>query len=108
MTIVGPGGIGKTQLALAVGKEELAKTNFPDGLYFVSLAPLSEPAAIIPAIAEAVGYPFQNDGRSPQQQLFDYCQQKTMLLLLDNFEHLLDGATLIADLLQQAPRGGSF
>ncbi|MBV7339896.1 helix-turn-helix domain-containing protein [Chloroflexi bacterium TSY] len=103
LTIVGPGGIGKTQLALAVAQEQVANTSFPDGVYFVSLAPLSEPAAIIPAIAEAAGYPFQNDGRSSEQQLFDYCQQKTMLLLLDNFEHLLDGATLIADLLQQAP-----
>lgn len=108
LTITGPGGIGKTRLALAAAAEQLAKANFPDGIYFVSLTPLSDPEAIIPTIAEATGYPFQADKRPPRQQLFDYLRHKSILLLLDNVEHLLradqaDGATFVADLLQKAP-----
>lgn len=106
LTITGPGGIGKTRLALAAAAEQLAGANFPDGIYFVSLTPLSDPETIIPAIAEATGYPFQADKRPPQQQLFDYLRHKSILLLLDNVEHLLradqsDGATFVADLLQK-------
>jgi predicted ATPase/DNA-binding SARP family transcriptional activator len=108
LTITGPGGIGKTRLALAVAQEQVAKANFPDGIYFVPLAALSEPEAIIPAIAEATGYPFQADKRSTRQQVADFLSQKSILLLLDSFEHLLlkgqtDGALLVADFLQQAP-----
>jgi predicted ATPase/DNA-binding SARP family transcriptional activator len=108
LTIVGPGGIGKTRLALTAAEDQLSKTNFPDGIYFVSLTSLSEPEAIFPAIAGAAGFPFQTDQRTPQQQISDYLSQKSMLLLLDNFEHLIledqpDGAALVADLLQRAP-----
>ncbi|NKQ37384.1 MAG: hypothetical protein HF973_17435 [Chloroflexi bacterium] len=85
------------------------KVSKPDGVYFVPLTSLAAPEAIIPAIAEAVGFPFQSDNRPPRQQLFDYLHPKSMLLLLDNFEHLLgngqsDGATLAADLLGHAPQ----
>lgn len=108
LTITGPGGIGKTRLALAAAAEQLAQTNFPDGVYFVPLAPLSDPEALVPAMAEAIGYPFQADKRSPRQQIVDFLGHKSILLLLDNFEHLLrahdgDGADLVADLLQRAP-----
>jgi predicted ATPase/DNA-binding SARP family transcriptional activator len=107
LTIVGPGGIGKTRLSLAVAADQVSKGNFPDGIYFVSLTSLSEPEAIFPAIAEAAGFPFQPDQRSPRQQISDYLSRKSMLLLLDNFEHLIladppDGATLVADLLHRA------
>lgn len=108
LTITGPGGIGKTRLALAAVAEQLTKANFPNGIYFVPLSSLSDPEAIIPAIAQAAGYPFQADKRPPRQQLFDFLRHKSVLLLLDNVEHLLradqsDGATLVADLLQEAP-----
>jgi predicted ATPase/DNA-binding SARP family transcriptional activator len=109
LTIVGPGGIGKTRLALAAAADQLPKPNFPDGIYFVSLTSLSEPDAVFPAIAEATGYPFQTDQRSPRQQISDYLSRKSMLLLLDNFEQFLladqpDGTKLVADLLQRAPQ----
>ncbi|HFQ92651.1 MAG TPA: tetratricopeptide repeat protein, partial [Anaerolineae bacterium] len=109
LTILGPGGIGKTRLALAAAADLVEKEVFPDGVYFVPLTSLAAPEAIIPAIAEAVGFPFQSDNRPPRQQLFDYLRSRNMLLLLDNFEHLLadeqpDGATLAADLLRHAPQ----
>ncbi|HSM58923.1 MAG TPA: BTAD domain-containing putative transcriptional regulator [Candidatus Sulfomarinibacteraceae bacterium] len=109
VTITGPGGSGKTRLALASAAAQVVRSNFADGVYFVPLAPLSDPEAIVPAIAEAAGYPFQPDKRSPRQQVFDFLSQKSMLLLLDNFEHLLgeeqaDGAAFVADLLQHAPQ----
>ena len=106
LTIVGPGGIGKTQLALEAGRAVQAA--FVDGAYFVPLAPVSagdETSAgeeIMFAIAQSIGLHFyhQSDTR---QQLFEYLQRKEMLLLLDNFEHLLDGATLLADIIEAAP-----
>ena len=109
VSILGPGGIGKTRLALAVAADLAASGAFPDGVYFMPLTPLTAPEEIVPVIAEAVGFPFQTDGRRPRQQLFDYLRSKNMLLLLDNFEHLLgngqsDGATLAADLLGHAPQ----
>jgi len=109
LTTMGPGGIGKTRLALAAAADLAESGAFPDGVYFVPLASLAAPEEIVPAIAEAVGFPFQADGRRPRQQLFDYLRPKTMLLLLDNFEHLLaedqpDGAALAADLLSHAPQ----
>ena len=104
VTIVGAGGVGKTRLALAAATMEINKTNFPDGIYFISLIPLSEPEALISAIAETVGYPLQSDQRSPQQQLFDYFCHKRLLLVLDNFEHLLVSRTFVADLLRHAPQ----
>lgn len=108
LTITGPGGIGKTRLALAAAHRQLSQPLFPDGVYFVPLAPLSEPEAIVPAVAEAAGYPFQTDQRSPRRQIVDFLGQKSVLLVLDNVEHLLfadrpDAAALVEDLLQQAP-----
>jgi predicted ATPase len=57
----------------------------------------------VPAVADALNFPLQGDGRSPQQRLLDYLRQKKILLLLDNFEHLLDGVNLVTNILQPAP-----
>ena len=102
VSIVAPGGMGKTRLALKVGRQALAQ--FADGVYLVELAPLADSGGIAPTIASVVGYNFKDDGRSQIQQLLDYLATKKILLLLDNFEHLLDGIGIIADLLRQAPR----
>ena len=101
LTIVGPGGMGKTRLALQVTENCLAA--YPDGVYFVPLAPVSETTFLIPAILEALNLPSVS-GNDPQTQLLDYLRSKQMLLLLDNFEHLLDGADLLSEIIAAAPQ----
>ncbi len=114
VTIVGPGGIGKTRLAMALGDQLLAAPRFEDGVYFVPLAALDAAHQIILAIAEAIAFPVDGgtqQTRALRQQLFDYLQAKRLLLILDNVEHLLDGtgskgedaADLVATLLGHAP-----
>ncbi len=108
LTIVGPGGIGKTRLAVAAAAEQLARGRFYEGVYFVALAPLTDPSLVVPSVAEAIGYPLQKDQRSLAQQLADYLGQRAVLLVLDNFENLLTAgeneATVFIDtLLQSAP-----
>ncbi|MHB8628823.1 MAG: ATP-binding protein [Aggregatilineales bacterium] len=99
VTLVGPGGIGKTRLAL----EAAQRLYFPEGAHFVALAPLSDPGLMPTVIAEAVRFTF-GPGDPPKIQLFNYLQDKQMLLVLDNFEHLLAGVDLMLELLQRAPR----
>lgn len=100
VTLVGPGGIGKTRLAMEVASR--AHEQFPDGLFFVSLAPLVRTDDLLAAIASATPFRFQQDHRSPGDQFFAYLRERQasrVLLVLDNFEHLLEGATLISDIL---------
>lgn len=100
VTILAPGGMGKTRLSLAAAERQLNR--FRDGVFFVPLAPLSSPDDIVTTIAEQVGFSF--DGNTlPRQQLLDYFRERQTLLVLDNFEHLLDGAALVTDLLRAAP-----
>jgi predicted ATPase len=96
VTILGPGGIGKTRLAMEIAQAQVP--NFPDGVYFAQLAPLNSPNSIVPTIAEAINFSFYENGK-PKKQLFDYLGQKQMLLVLDTFEHLLKGTKFILDLL---------
>lgn len=101
ITIVGPGGMGKTYLSLVAG--ERVQDHYRDGVYFVPLAPLTETDDIMPAIAEALGYQFQQDNRDRRTQLFDYLRNKHLLLILDNYEHLIPDAPLVTDMLKSAP-----
>ncbi|HRJ41130.1 MAG TPA: NB-ARC domain-containing protein, partial [Caldilineaceae bacterium] len=101
-SVIGPGGMGKTRLAVECARREMTK--YPDGVCFVALAPLQAVDDLLPAIASAAGFSFLTDARTPQQQLFDYLREKALLLVLDNFEHLIDGTRLITDILQAAPR----
>jgi predicted ATPase/DNA-binding SARP family transcriptional activator/tetratricopeptide (TPR) repeat protein len=101
LTLVGPGGIGKTHLALTAAEGQAGR--FPQGIFFVSLASVQSVDAIAPAIAQGLGFSFFSGGE-PIQQLLDYLEKRETLLLLDNFEHLLDGANLVADVLHAAPQ----
>lgn len=100
LTIVGTGGFGKTRLALAVAEAQVK--NFADGVYFVPLESLEEPQAIVSATAESLGLPFHSES-APRRQLLHFLREKTLLLVLDNFEHLLEGAELVYEMLQTAP-----
>ncbi len=100
VTIIAPGGMGKSRISLEAAHEQLY--HFVDGVFFVTLAPLNDPDEIVTAIAESVGYLFQQDGRSPKEQLIDFLQDKNLLLLMDNFENVIDGAVLIGDILVKA------
>ena len=100
LTLVGPGGIGKTRLALQAAQEHVGL--FLHGVYFVPLAPLSSAEFLVPTIAHALDFAFSGR-QDPKVQLLDYLREKEMLLVLDNFEHLLDGVPLILEILRHAP-----
>ncbi|MCC7354799.1 MAG: tetratricopeptide repeat protein [Anaerolineae bacterium] len=100
LTLTGPGGVGKTRLALQVAMD--LADNFADGVFFVSLAPLSDPALVIPTIAQTLG--FREVGAwSLRERLLDYLRDKQLLLFLDNFEQVADAAPEMAALLQTCP-----
>ena len=106
VTILGPGGMGKTRLALAVAAEQQATGSFEHGVAFADLAPLSDVDQIPAAIAHAVGLPLESGSdptRSSHQQVIDFLHSRRLLLLLDNAEHLLDAADLVEEILTAAP-----
>ena len=94
LTLIGPGGIGKTRLAIEFARQ----ADFRDGICFVPLQPLSDSADLTMAIIDAL--PLQLiDNAEPRSTLLDYLYDRHILLILDNFEHLLDGVELIASIL---------
>ena len=99
ITILGAGGMGKTRLALETARTHLGR--FEDGVYFVPLAPLNSSRHILRAIAEQIGFQFINE-KDQQEKLINFLSKKRMLLVLDNFEHLLDGASLVTEILEAA------
>jgi len=99
ITLMGPGGIGKTRLALACAERVL--TQFPDGVYLVSLAPLSSPDSLVQTLGHTLTMNFAQD-LDPKTQLMDYLRDRTLLLVMDNWEHLLGGLPLLAEILQTA------
>ncbi|MCB0173517.1 MAG: tetratricopeptide repeat protein [Anaerolineae bacterium] len=96
LTLVGPGGIGKTRLAIQAAGELLP--NFADGVYFVSLQPVETPDYIIAAMADTLNFSLSGQ-QEPQTQLANYLSHKQLLLIPDNFEHLLAGVAMLTDLL---------
>lgn len=101
VTILGAGGMGKTRLALALAEQ--MQPRYRDGVFFVALAAVESEEGIVPAIAQAVGFSFQNDRRSPQIQLTDYLRGRHLLLVLDNWEHLLSVSQRLGELAQKCP-----
>ena len=109
VTIVGPGGMGKTRLALAWTRRLLERNGaagaaFPDGLFFVSLAPVDAAEQIVPAVARALNVSLQNPD-TPLRDLTAFLQPRRVLLIMDNIEHLVAGgaARLLDELLTAAP-----
>ena len=100
MTLTGPGGVGKTRLALEVAHR--LGESFEDGAGFVPLVGTSAPEFIVPAIAEALGLSFSGTAEL-KTQLFQLLSRKQLLLVLDNLEHLLEGVEVLDELLQFAP-----
>src|SRR5918993_381173 len=101
LTLTGPGGTGKTRLALQAAADLL--DDFRDGVFFVPLAPLSDPALIAPAIGNAIGIREEGE-RSLAERLRDVLATKHLLLVLDNMEHLVEGAPLVGEILAASPR----
>jgi predicted ATPase/transcriptional regulator with XRE-family HTH domain len=100
LTLTGPGGVGKTRLALQVAGS--MRDWFPGGVTFVDLAPLREAHLVLPAIAQALGVVAQGS-RPLIATLIAHLERRQMLLLLDNFEHLLDAAADVAALSAACP-----
>jgi len=100
LTLVGPGGVGKTRLAVAAAAA--LGPAYPDGIVFVDLAPFQDARLVPASIARALGLR-ESGGRSAREQLLEYLRQRRVLLVLDNFEHLLEAAPLVPELLRQCP-----
>lgn len=100
ISLVGHGGIGKTRLALRIGEEKIRY--FQDGVFFVPLAPVEDPELIVTAIAEAIRLTFSGP-QNPDVQLINYLLEKEMLLILDNFEHVVSHASIVARILDKCP-----
>lgn len=101
LTLLGPGGIGKTRLAMQVATE--LRAHFAHGVCFVSLAPVSDLELVMPAIAKALGC--QGPAQIPLgEQVKRYLQEKEFLLILDNFEHLVSAAPMVEEVLLACPQ----
>ncbi len=100
LTLLGPGGMGKSRLAIETARRLAGEYAY--GVGFVGLASLSAPEQIVSAIADAMGFQFSNRG-SQGEQLKKYLANKNLLLILDNFEHLVESAGLITEWLDAAP-----
>ena len=96
VTLTGAGGSGKSRLALQVAAELIR--HFHNGVFFVALAPITDPGLVASTIAQALGLT-ESAGRSILEGLKDYLQSKSLLLLLDNFEQVISAAPLVAELL---------
>jgi predicted ATPase/class 3 adenylate cyclase/Tfp pilus assembly protein PilF len=100
LTLTGPGGIGKTRVALQAAADLL--DDFPDGTYFVQLATLTDTELFLPAVAETLGV--RETAEQPLDESFkDYLSERRLLLLLDNFEQVLGAAPTVTELLAVAP-----
>jgi predicted ATPase/class 3 adenylate cyclase len=101
ITLVAPGGMGKTRLSLEAAGQ--AVQAFPQGIYFVVLDRITSADMIVQAVAEVLPISLASN-EDPEIRILEYLQDKAILLVMDNFEHVLDGATFVQDILKSAPR----
>ena len=103
LTVVGPGGVGKTRLALEVAGTAIGSAQFADGVFFIPLATVTTADLLLPSVAEKLG--LGRLGTDDQEaQLGGYLKDKALLLVLDNLEQLTGAVTVVADLLDSSPR----
>jgi transcriptional regulator with XRE-family HTH domain len=100
LTLTGVGGVGKTSLAVRAAHD--SAKHFGHGVAFVALAPLGDPSLVLPSVVRTLGLT-EPRGATSRDVLFSYMRDKRMLLTLDNFEHVLDAAPEVADLLGACP-----
>jgi predicted ATPase len=98
VTLTGPGGSGKTRLSIALA--EAVAGDYPDGVYFVPLAPVQDPALVPSTIAQSIGLQDARD-RPLMEHLVSQLADRQVLIVLDNFEHLLPGAPVVSRLLRE-------
>jgi predicted ATPase/Flp pilus assembly protein TadD len=98
ITLIGPGGIGKTRLALQCAAERIE--HFTHGVFFIPLDPLSSAELLIATIAQVLKFQFYSR-EDEKQQLLNFLSDKELLLVMDNFEHVVEGASIIGDILNQ-------
>ncbi|HJR80925.1 MAG TPA: tetratricopeptide repeat protein [Anaerolineales bacterium] len=101
LTLTGPGGIGKTRLSLEAAQH--LQGIFADGVFFVALAGIGSPDYVVPAIAEAMSFNFSGSSQL-RMQLFNFLLQKRLLLILDNMEHVIEGADVAREILQHTDK----
>ena len=101
LTLIGPGGIGKTRLSIEYAAQSTSR--YTNGVIFVPLAPVQSPEGIIPAMGGALGLEFHG-AISERSQLVGSLVKKHLLIILDNVEHLLDGVDLFGEILERSPQ----
>ena len=101
LTLTGPGGTGKTRLSLQLAANVAER--FPDGIWFIALEPVRDPGLVAGTILTTLGL-VEAGGRSARDVLVDWLANRQILLVLDNFEQVIEGAPVVADLLRNAPR----
>jgi predicted ATPase/DNA-binding SARP family transcriptional activator/Tfp pilus assembly protein PilF len=101
VTLVGPGGIGKTRLVLQAAADHVGA--FSHGVYFVPLAPVSSTEFFLPALADVLNFSFQSQ-QNPKEQLLNYLREKELLVVLDSLEHILEIGEFLVEILRHAPR----
>ncbi len=103
LTLVGPGGVGKTRLALEAAARRVDR--YPHGVHFVPLASVASPDFLAPALADSIQFAVDavHSGFSAQDQLLDYLSERSTLLVLDNFEHLVEGSGFLSEVIERAP-----
>ena len=102
LTLTGPGGVGKTRLAIQAAQASLAAGLFPDGVAFVALAPLGNATLVLATIGQALNVR-EAENLSSYEALSAYLRGKRLLLVLDNFEHVLEAAPEVAALIESCP-----
>lgn len=101
LTLTGPGGVGKTRLSLQVAADSLDE--YDDGVFFVELAPVPSAELVVPTLAKTLGV-HDTPSRPLSEALEEHLREKQVLLVLDNFEHVLPAAAHVAGLLASCPR----